>query len=125
MAHILVVEDNPDNLKLFRALLRRAGHEVVELTSGDGLLAAIAAGPVDLVLMDIQLPGQDGFSLLREIRLSAWSRLPVVALTAHAMAGDRERAMDAGFDGYLTKPINIHTFSEQVAQTLARQRREV
>jgi CheY-like chemotaxis protein len=119
MARILVVEDNPDNMKLFRALLAMKGHVVTGLWSGDGLLEELSANPPDLVLMDIQLPGRDGFELLTEIRRSPFSKLKVVALTAHAMSGDREKAENAGFDEYITKPIDISSFADQVARTLA------
>jgi CheY-like chemotaxis protein len=105
VARILVVEDSPDNMKLFRTLLTLKGHEVTELPGGEGLLATIARTEPDLVLMDIQLPGKDGFALLAEIRQSGYGALRVLALTAHAMSGDRERALQAGFDGYITKPI--------------------
>jgi two-component system, cell cycle response regulator DivK len=115
MATILIVEDSPDNMKLFRTLLGLAGHEVVGLAGGEGLLETIAACAPDVVLMDIQLPGRDGFALLGEIRASAHRERRVVALTAHAMSGDRERAVEAGFDGYITKPIDIYGFPEQVA----------
>ncbi len=118
MATILIVEDSPDNMKLFRALLTMKGHRIVELTSGVGLLDTIESAQPTLVLMDIQLPGKDGFALLKEIRESPHGRLSVVALTAHAMAGDRERALQAGFDGYVTKPIDIRRFPEQVARAL-------
>jgi CheY-like chemotaxis protein len=116
---ILIVEDSPDNMKLFRALLTMKGHEVIGLSGGEGLIDTIAAGPPDLVLMDIQLPGKDGFALLQEIRGSEHRALRVVALTAHAMSGDRERALEAGFDGYITKPIDIRRFPEQVSHALA------
>lgn len=118
MARILIVEDSPDNMKLFRTVLAQKGHEVRELTSGDGLLATIAASDPELVLMDIQLPGKDGFALLQEIRASPHRALRVLALTAHAMSGDRERAMQAGFDGYITKPIEIRSFPDQVRRAL-------
>ncbi len=118
MATILIVEDSPDNMKLFRTLLTLRKHEVIGLTSGEGLLATIESGRPGLVLMDIQLPGKDGFALLQEIRDSPHRALRVVALTAHAMAGDRERALGAGFDGYITKPIDIRSFPEQVARAL-------
>src|SRR5687767_13525147 len=101
-------------MKLFRSLLTLKGHEVAGLSGGDGLLDAIGAHAPDLVLMDIQLPGKDGFALLQEIRSSPHRDLRVIALTAHAMAGDRERAMEAGFDGYITKPIEIRHFPDQV-----------
>ncbi len=119
MATILIVEDNPDNMKLFRTLLSLRGHAVTGLSSGDGLPAALAAGPPDLVLMDIQLPGKDGFALLADIRGSARKAVRVVALTAHAMAGDRDRAIAAGFDGYITKPVDIRGFPDQIARALA------
>lgn len=118
MANILVVEDSPDNMKLVTTILRLKGHVVRELMDGEGLLEALAAERPDLVLMDIQLPGRDGFALLEEIRRSPWRSLRVVALTAHAMSGDRDRALEAGFDGYITKPIDVRRFPEQVARAL-------
>jgi two-component system cell cycle response regulator DivK len=119
---ILIVEDSPDNMKLFRTLLTLKGHEVAGLAGGEGLLAAIEGGAPDLVLMDIQLPGKDGFALLREIRSSPFGTVRVIALTAHAMTGDRERALQAGFDGYITKPIDVRNFPEQVQRALAGER---
>ena len=119
MARILVVEDSPDNMKLFRTLLTLRGHEVTGLPGGDGLLETIGRTEPELVLMDIQLPGKDGFALLAEIRESPHSGLRVLALTAHAMSGDRERALQAGFDGYITKPIDIRSFPETVKRALA------
>jgi two-component system, cell cycle response regulator DivK len=119
MARILIVEDSPDNMKLFRTILALKGHEVFGLTGGEGLLQAVEEKSPGLVLMDIQLPGKDGFTLLQEIRKSPWSRVRVIALTAHAMIGDRERALDAGFDGYITKPIDIRAFPEQVQRALS------
>jgi CheY-like chemotaxis protein len=119
VSRILIIEDSPDNMKLFRTLLTLKGHEVMGLWNGDDLLEAIATTAPELVLMDIQLPGKDGFALLDEIRRSPHSRVRVVALTAHAMTGDRERAMQAGFDGYITKPIDIREFPGHVARALA------
>jgi two-component system cell cycle response regulator DivK len=119
VARILIVEDSPDNMKLFRTVLSTKGHTVTELTRGDGLLATIAESAPELVLMDIQLPGKDGFALLEEIRGSEHRALRVVALTAHAMTGDRERAIQAGFDGYITKPIDVRSFPDQIRRALA------
>jgi two-component system cell cycle response regulator DivK len=119
VARILVVEDSPDNMKLFRTLLTLKGHEVTGLAGGEELLETIARTDPALVLMDIQLPGKDGFTLLGEIRRSPHAAVRVVALTAHAMSGDRERAMQSGFDGYITKPIDIRVFPELVKQALA------
>jgi CheY-like chemotaxis protein len=118
MARILIVEDSPDNMKLFRTILSLKGHEVVGLPGGEGLLHAIEEHAPELVLMDIQLPGRDGFALLQEIRTSPSAGVRVIALTAHAMTGDRERALEAGFDGYITKPIDIRAFPEEVQRAL-------
>jgi two-component system, cell cycle response regulator DivK len=119
---ILIVEDSPDNMKLFRTLLTLKGYDVAGLTGGEGLLEAIEVGNPDLVLMDIQLPGKDGFALLREIRASPFGTVRVIALTAHAMAGDRERALQAGFDGYITKPIDVKSFPDLVQRALSGER---
>ena len=116
---ILVVEDSPDNMNLFRTILALKGHEVTGLAGGDDLLETIERSDPELVLMDIQLPGKDGFALLDEIRRSPHAKLRVLALTAHAMSGDRERALQAGFDGYITKPIDIRAFPELVRRALA------
>lgn len=121
MAKIVIVEDSPDNMKLFRTLLSLRGHEVVPMTGGEGLLEALGTHDPDLVLMDIQLPGRDGFALLAEIRASSQACRRVVALTAHAMTGDRERALAAGFDGYITKPIDIRSFPLEVNAALERE----
>ena len=118
MPKILIVEDSPDNMKLFRTLLTLQGYDVAGLAGGEGLLEAIESGSPDLVLMDIQLPGKDGFTLLREIRSSPFGTVRVIALTAHAMTGDRERALQAGFDGYITKPIDVRNFPDQVQRAL-------
>lgn len=119
MAKILIVEDSPDNMKLFRTILTLKGHEISGLPGGEELFSTLAAGLPELVLMDIQMPGKDGFALLAEIRASEYRDLRVIALTAHAMSGDREKAMAAGFDGYITKPIDIRLFPEQVLKALA------
>jgi two-component system cell cycle response regulator DivK len=119
VARILIVEDSPDNMKLFRTLLTLKGHEVTGLPGGEGLLDTIARSEPELILMDIQLPGKDGYALLAEVRGSAHADLRVLALTAHAMSGDRERALQAGFDGYITKPIDIRSFPDLVKRALA------
>jgi len=122
MATILVVEDQPDNLKLITALLTLKGHRVVGLPSGEPLVATLLAehpAPA-LVLLDIQLPGRDGFSVLADVRKIEGDRpWKVVALTAHAMPGDREKALAAGFDGYISKPIDVRTFADEVGRYLS------
>jgi two-component system cell cycle response regulator DivK len=111
---VLVVEDNPKNLKLVRDVLSYAGYEVIEATSGEDGVRLAQELPPDLVLMDLQLPGIDGAEALRRIR-SGRTQVPVVALTAFAMNDDRERAFDAGFDGFLEKPISVRALPQQVS----------
>ena len=121
MAKILIVEDNPDNMKLFAAVLGVRGHAVVGLPGGEELLPTMRAERPDAVLLDIQLPGEDGYQLLAKLRATLGAALPpVVALTAHAMSGDREKALGAGFTGYLTKPIDVATFGTSVEAFLTR-----
>ncbi len=115
MARILIVEDNPDNMKLFTAVLAIRGHQVVGLPGGEQLLPTMLAEKPQVVLLDIQLPGEDGFQLLDRLSNALGAgHPPVVALTAHAMSGDREKALRAGFSGYLTKPIDVSTFASSV-----------
>jgi CheY-like chemotaxis protein len=115
MAKILIVEDNSDNMKLFSAVLAIRGHTIVGLPGGETLLETMSAESPHLVLLDIQLPGEDGFQLLQKMRGALGPKLPpVVALTAHAMSGDREKALKAGFSGYLTKPIDVGSFAGAV-----------
>jgi len=118
MASIVVVEDQPDNLKLITALLTMNGHRVIGLASGETVVATLgSADPApELVLLDIQLPGRDGYSVLADIRRMAGAHpWKIVALTAHAMPGDREKALAAGFDGYIAKPIDVRSFPGLVA----------
>jgi two-component system, cell cycle response regulator DivK len=116
MTHvILVVEDNERNLKLLRDVLEYAGYDVrVARTGEDGVTLAVKEPP-DLVLMDLQLPGIDGMEALRQLRASPRTAdIPVVAVTAQAMKQDRERVLQAGFDGYVEKPISVRAFPEQI-----------
>jgi two-component system cell cycle response regulator DivK len=116
---ILVVEDNPKNLKLVRDVLAHSGYEVIEATTGeDGVLLAERVVP-DLILMDLQLPGIDGAEALRRIRSSQGAAgIPVVAVTAFAMNDDRTRAFEWGFDGYVEKPISVRALPQQVEDFL-------
>ncbi len=117
---ILVVEDNPQNYELAEFLLEDAGFAVRRAADAGELRRALASGLPDLVLMDIQLPGVDGLSLVSEIRaLPEAGALPIVALTAHAMRGDRERFLAAGCDGYISKPIDVATFAGEVEKYLS------
>ena len=121
MATIVIVEDQPDNLKLLSTLLTLKGHQVLALPSGDGLVQLLRTHQPtpDLVLLDIQLPGRDGYALLEDLHAMEGDHpWQVVALTAHAMPTDRERALAAGFDGYITKPIDVRTFPATVSAFL-------
>ncbi|HEU4880581.1 MAG TPA: response regulator [Longimicrobium sp.] len=105
MKRISIVEDSADNRMLLNAILEGAYH-LEEYVGGVEALAGLRATPADLVLLDISLPGMDGMEVLREIRADPALRdLRVIALTAHAMNGDRERFLSAGFDAYVAKPI--------------------
>ena len=114
---ILIVEDNEKNLKLFRDILQFKGYRTLEARTAQDAIRLAKSGQPDLILMDIQLPDTDGMSALRQLREeSRTASIPVVALTAFAMKNDRERFLEAGFDGYLDKPINVREFPEQVRQ---------
>ena len=123
MAKILIVEDNPANLKLARFMLESAGHEVIAATdAAQGLAHAEKCRP-DLVLMDIQLPGMDGLEATRVLKSREPTRnVPVIALTALAMKGDRERMLAAGCDGYIAKPFSHAAFIAAVNHWLHRDR---
>lgn len=122
MAHILVIEDNADGLELLTYLLQAAGHTVAGVPTGAAALPAAQQFQPDLILCDLQLPDLDGFAVLRGLRDAAGlSGVPVVAVTAYAMVGDRERVRAAGFDGYLTKPIEPERFAGQVEAFLGGQ----
>ena len=110
-AQILVVEDNGKNMKLFRDVLLAKGYRTLEATTGEAAVALAVEHSPDLVLMDIQLPGIDGVAALGRLRADdRTASVPVVALTAQAMEGDRERFLAAGFDGYISKPVNLAEF---------------
>jgi len=112
---ILVVEDNEKNMKLFRDVLEAKGYTPVEATTGEEAVALAAKHAPDLILMDVQLPGIDGVEALNRIRADDRNpRVSVLALTAQAMRGDRERFLEAGFDGYISKPVDVLEFVETV-----------
>jgi two-component system, cell cycle response regulator DivK len=112
---VLVVEDNDRNLKLVRDVLVHAGFVVVEARSGEQGVTLAREAPPDLVLMDLGLPGMDGTEALRLLRGSPdTAGIPVVAVTAYAMPTDEERSRAAGFDGYLTKPLDVLALPGQV-----------
>jgi two-component system, cell cycle response regulator DivK len=113
---ILVVEDNLANQMLVDALLQGLGYEVRFASSAPEALSSIEAVRPDLILMDIQLPGQDGISLTRQLKADpATASIRIVAVTAHAMVGDRQLSLDAGCIEHITKPFNTKLISEQIA----------
>jgi CheY-like chemotaxis protein len=114
---ILIVEDNERNMRLFRDVLQAAGHRTLAATTGERAIELAGEQGPDLVLMDIQLPGIDGVEALGRLRSDDRTRdVPVLALTAQAMEGDRERFLAAGFDGYLSKPVNIADLVDTVTR---------
>ena len=121
MSRILVIEDNPSNMKLVTAILAQAGHTVLKAPDGArGIMIAEAERPA-LILLDIQMPAMDGFAVLEALREhSATAAIPVIALTAMAMAGDRERILAAGFDDYLAKPIRYRALLDCVQALIDR-----
>jgi two-component system, cell cycle response regulator DivK len=119
---ILLIEDNPKNMKLLRDVLSHDGYAVVEAVNAeDGIALARERGP-NLVLMDIQLPGMDGLEAVKILKHDdATAGVPLVAVTAFAMKDDRQRALDAGFDGYLEKPISVNGLREEVRKFIGSQ----
>lgn len=114
---VLIVDDNPLNLKLARLVVLAEGHEAVVAAGASEALAALAAGPVDVILMDLQMPDIDGIQLTRMIKADpATAAIPVVALTAAAMAHDRDRARDAGCDGFIAKPLDTRSLGAELAR---------
>jgi CheY-like chemotaxis protein len=107
-ARILLVEDNEANLLMTQDYLESYGYQVISARDGDEALTMMDENPPDLVLMDIQMPGMDGFEVLRRIRLQPrFASVPIIALTALAMPGDRERCLEAGANEYLSKPVEL------------------
>lgn len=116
---VLIVEDNPVNLRLAQFLLEKRGFTVRKAGNGTECLTEMAQELPDIVLMDIQLPGEDGLAVTRKIRSDPrLAHVIVVALTAHAMAGDREKILGAGCDGYIAKPVDPQSLAGEVARYL-------
>jgi CheY-like chemotaxis protein len=115
--HVLVVDDNPVNVKLLRLLLEGEGYQVHTAEGAESALRALAQRRPELILMDVQLRGVDGLELTRRLKAdTATAAIPVVAVTAYAMKGDEERALAAGCDGYLPKPIDTNRLLELVSR---------
>jgi two-component system cell cycle response regulator DivK len=119
MSRVLIVEDNEKNLKLVRDILQAKGHETREAKSAEAGLELARAQPPDLILMDIQLPGMNGIEALRELRADERTKkIPVIAVSASVMQHDRKQITDAGFDGFVEKPISLHEFLAAVNKAL-------
>jgi two-component system, cell cycle response regulator DivK len=116
---VLVIEDNEQNLYLVKFILEKHGYEVCEARDGrEGIEMAATVKP-DLILLDIQLPVMDGYTVARTLRTQpGLDQVPIIAVTSYAMTGDREKTMEAGCTGYIEKPINPDTFMQQVEQNL-------
>jgi two-component system, cell cycle response regulator DivK len=121
---ILIVEDDPLNMKLFRDLLQVNGYATFEAKNGKQGVEMAREKQPDLIIMDIQMPVMDGLEATRILKSDPVAAgIPIIALTSAAMAGDREKTIQAGCDGFMSKPIDIHDFLEKVASEL-RDRRE-
>ena len=120
-AKILVVDDNPTNLKLVSDVLEFEGYDILKAVDAEEAQVVLAATLPDLILMDIALPGMDGLTLTRKLKAEEGTRgIRIVALTAFAMKGDDQKALDAGCDGHIPKPIDTRKLPDQVAGFLAR-----
>jgi CheY-like chemotaxis protein len=118
-ARILLIEDNPQNRYMATFLLQRRGHEIFQAESGPLGLAMAAEIKPDLILLDIQLPGMDGYAVAEALKRNPQLKLiPIVAVTSYAMVGDREKSLAAGAEGYIEKPINPETFVAEVEHFL-------
>jgi len=125
MKTILIAEDNPINRELLRELLEIRGYTVAEACDGQEALAMVEHSTPDVLLLDIGMPQLDGFAVVRKLRENRrFDSLPVVAVTAYAMQGDREKIMNSGFDGYLSKPVNSGSLFQELNRLLARTARQ-
>lgn len=121
MIKILIAEDNPVNRELLRELLEGRGYAVLEACDGQEALHMVEETQPDVLLLDLGMPVLDGFATLSRIRENPrFAQLPVLAVTAYAMHGDREKILDSGFDGYLSKPIHVSTLLEEIDRLLSR-----
>jgi two-component system, cell cycle response regulator DivK len=118
---ILYVEDNPDNRNLIRRVLLSEGYSMVEAINGKQAIEKLEQGGIDLILMDINMPDMDGYTLTSQIKaMEKFTKIPIVAVTANVMRGDREKSLEAGCDGYIQKPIDIDILAQQIERFLTR-----
>jgi two-component system, cell cycle response regulator DivK len=120
MSAILIAEDNPVNRELLRELLEMRGHTVTEACDGEEALRVVEQTQPDLLLLDIGMPVLDGFGVIRKIRENPrFASMPVVAVTAYAMQGDREKILSSNFDGYLSKPVDARSLAQELDRVLS------
>ncbi len=118
---ILYVEDNPDNRLLVRRILSVHGYRLLEAEHASKAMEILQHEIPDLILMDINMPGMDGYTLTAKLRrIPSLATIPVIALTANVMKGDRERTLEAGCDGYIQKPVDVDAFPDQIAKYIKR-----
>lgn len=118
---ILYIEDNPDNRNLIRRVLMSEGYAMIEAVKAEQAFEKLEAEQIDLILMDINMPDMDGYTLTAKIKeIEKYSKIPIVAVTANVMRGDREKSLQAGCDGYIQKPIDIDTLTQQVERFMIR-----
>lgn len=118
---ILYVEDNPDNRNLIRRVLSADGYAMIEASKAEQAIEKLENEKVDLILMDINMPDMDGYTLTAKIKkIEKFSKIPIIAVTANVMRGDREKSLEAGCDGYIQKPIDIDTLTQQIERFIIR-----
>jgi two-component system cell cycle response regulator DivK len=112
---ILIVDDNQDSRELAVKVLKNRGYQMIEASDGEEALEKALAEKPDLILMDISIPKINGYEVTRRLKSQAdFKATPIIALTAHALKGDKEKALEAGCDGYISKPINVHELPDQI-----------
>jgi two-component system, cell cycle response regulator DivK len=118
---VLYVEDNPDNRNLIRRVLSADGYTTIEASKAEQAIEKLENEKVDLILMDINMPDMDGYTLTAKIKkIEKFSKIPIIAVTANVMRGDREKSLEAGCDGYIQKPIDIDTLAQQIERFIIR-----
>lgn len=118
---VLYVEDNPDNRNLIRRVLSADGYDMIEASKAEQAFEKLEKENIDLILMDINMPDMDGYTLTAKIKqIERFSKIPIIAVTANVMRGDREKSLEAGCDGYIQKPIDIDTLTQQIERFIIR-----
>ncbi len=123
---LLIVEENQDNRELAIKVLKNKGYEIIEAVDGEEAIEKAISEKPDLILLDISLPKLDGYEVAKRLKsMEEFQEIPIVAFTAHAMKGDREKVIAGGFEGYISKPINVREFPDQIMLYLRGKRESV